>query len=266
MKVINLTLPLYDHMPVGNVWAWDTPFKHTPITTYEDHGAHLVHLSLHNETGTRLMYAATFVKNSPRVYELDWGQFVNRDVVVVDIPKGERGEITGEDVYNAVAKDADIQRGDGVLIRTGWGTTNRHWEIKDDYAIKTPHFTDEGATATVEVLRSKGSDLMLTDCAYVGNCGGEFMLREWVSLPPWQRPAWPSDIAKTYLRHYTPEYGKGGRSGDWRSSAILLENLFVIDALCSMEKITKKRIKITALPMNLAIEGGAPCSVVAIEE
>jgi hypothetical protein len=33
MRMIDLTLPLYDFMPVGNVWAWDVPFQARPITT-----------------------------------------------------------------------------------------------------------------------------------------------------------------------------------------------------------------------------------------
>jgi len=47
-KVINLTLPLYPGMPVGNVWAWDTPFKQEPIVSLERNGVRIDALSLHS--------------------------------------------------------------------------------------------------------------------------------------------------------------------------------------------------------------------------
>ncbi len=266
MRVINLTLPLYDHMPVGNVWAWDTPFRTEPIINYEEHQGRLFHISMHNECGTRLMFRGTIVPGSPHICDLDWTPFINRDTVVIDLPKDARGEITADDINRIVATDPDYKPGDAVLLRTGWGDNERYRKLGDDYAKNTPHFSDEGAMATVELLHKRGSNMVLTDCAYVGNCGRARMRREWADLPPWQRPPWPSDAAKAYLRHYHGSHEGGARSADWLSSVFLLENLYTIGALCNCGSITKKRVKITLLPMNFAVDGGAPCTVVAVEQ
>jgi hypothetical protein len=78
MKVINLTLPLYPFMPVGNVWAWDSPFQLTPLMTPNSHGVSAYHMSFHSETGTRLMLAACYEDDAPKIHELDYRPLVNR--------------------------------------------------------------------------------------------------------------------------------------------------------------------------------------------
>lgn len=35
MPVVDLTLPMYDFMPVGNVWAWDVPYITVHPTDHE---------------------------------------------------------------------------------------------------------------------------------------------------------------------------------------------------------------------------------------
>ncbi len=261
-NVINLTLPLYPHMPVGNVWAHDTPVQIEPIVDYPTHEARIEAVSLHSETGTRLMMAATYDPQAPKVGQIDLSRLVNRPTVVIDIPKGPQEEITARDVDERVITDPDYRKGDSLLIRTGWGDGERYRLLGDDYAIKTPHFSDDGSLRLVEVMREKGTDMLAIDSAYIGNCGRAYMLREWASLPPWQRPPWPSEQAKTYLRHYVRQHDEA----DWTASRPLHYNGFVLAALCNTGRITKKRVRLFALPLYAVEAPGAPVTVVAVED
>lgn len=266
MAVVNLTLPLYPFMPVGNVWAWDSPFQRIPIMTAESHGLSAHHFTLHSETGTRLMLGACYDADAPRLHELDYKQFVNRPTVVVDIPKGPNEEILPEDIDRTLAVDDDFRDGDAVLIRTGWGDGERYRELGDAYASTTPHFSVAGAERLIEVMATRHSDVMLTDCAYIGNLGYAFMFPEWSSREPWDRPPFPSQQARIYMRHYTPERGAGGGAPDWAASVPLHGAMSPVAALANCGSLTRNRVRVTVLPLFLRGAEGAPCSVVAVEE
>ena len=193
MRYFNLTIPLYPFMPVGNVWAWDSPFQIRPVTTHGKHGIEFYQMSFHNETGTRLMLGACYDSKAPMLDQLDYSQFVNRSTVVIDIPKNEFEEILPIDIDATLAQDTDFQDEDAVLIRTGWGNDERYRHLGDDYAIQSPHFSVAGAKRLIDVMEAKHSDLLLTDCAYIGNTGESFMRPEWASRPPWDRPPFPSE-------------------------------------------------------------------------
>jgi kynurenine formamidase len=266
VRLINLTLPLYPFMPVGNVWAWDSPFQRRDITTYETHGLNLYEMSFHSETGTRLMLRACYDKRAPSVSDLDYGDFVNRDTIVVDIPKQDFEEILPEDIDATLAQDPGFQVGDAVLLRTGWGDAERYRFMGDQYAIRTPHFSVAGAERLIEVMKRKGATLLLTDCAYVGNTGEKYMRHEWALRAPWDRPPFPSQQARIYLRYYTTDRGRGGGAPDWAASVPLHHNLLLVAALANCGAILKKRIKVTVLPLFMEGAAGAPCSVIAIED
>ena len=266
MKVINLTLPLYPFMPVGNVWAWDSPFQLVPLMTPTNHGVSAYHMSFHSETGTRLMLAACYDEGAPKIHELDYSPLVNRPTVVIDIPKAATEAILAEDIDATLANDDDVEEGDAVLIRTGWGDGERYRELGDKYATTTPHFSVAGAERLVEVMRAKKLDLMLTDCAYIGGRGQGLQYPEWSSRAPWDRPPFPSQQARIYMRHYTGSRGAGGSGPDFPASVPLHEAVSPVAALANCGAITRKRIKVSVLPLFLQGAAGAPCCVVGMEE
>ncbi|MCW2898836.1 MAG: hypothetical protein JWO67_1101 [Streptosporangiaceae bacterium] len=266
MSIVNLTLPLYPFMPVGNVWAWDSPFQRTPILTPESHGVSAHHITFHSETGTRLMLGACYDASSPRLHEMDYRAFVNRPTVVVDIPKGPGEEIEPGDIDATLAKDDEFLEGDAVLIRTGWGDDERYRTLGDAYASTSPHFSVAGAERLIEVMQAKRSDVMLTDCSYIGNLGHAHMFPEWSSREPWDRPPFPSPQARIYMRHYTPDRGAGGGAPDWAASVPLHGAMSPVAALANCGAIRAKRVRVTVLPLFLRGGEGAPCSVVAIED
>lgn len=266
MSVVNLTLPLYPHMPVGNVWAWDSPFQLTPVMTPDTHGVSAYDMSFHSETGTRLMLAACYADDAPKIHELDYRPLVNRPTVVIDIPKGPLEPITAEDIDATLAVDPDVRPGDAVLIRTGWGDDERYRILGDDYAATTPHFALAGAERLVEVMRAKDLDLMLTDCAYVGGHGEGLQWPEWSSRKPWDRPPFPSEQARIYLRHYTGDRGAGGDGPDFPASVPLHAWVSPVAALANCGALTTKRVRVSVLPLFLHGAAGAPCTVVATPE
>lgn len=261
-RVINLTLPFYPGMPVGNVWPQDPSFRSEQIISYATHGARVDYMSLHSESGTRMMTKATYDAAFPKVGETDLGELVDQPTVVIDISKRELEEITGKDIDEKVASDPYYRKGDALLIRTGWGDNERYRKIADDYATKTPHFCDEGARRLAQVMREKQTDILGIDVAYIGNLAPYHMKPEWVHLPPWLRPHFPSKEARLYLQHYTSAKGYA----DWSASRPLHGAGKVIAALCNTGAITKKRVRLTILPFYVERAPGVPVTVVAIEE
>lgn len=200
-RIIDLSIPLYDFMPVGNVWAWDVPFQTQPITSIEKHGFDLFMITMHSETGTRLMPPAISDKTEPGVDTLDLNLLVDRETVVADCPKGADEEIVAADI-DRIFSGYNVQQGDALLIRTGWGNGERYYKIGDDYARRTPHFAKDGADRLAELATERGINLVASDIAYYG-WGGKHMLPEWSSKPFWERPAFPSEEARRYMHAYT---------------------------------------------------------------
>jgi kynurenine formamidase len=265
MAVHNLTLPLYPYMPVGVVWAWDSPFRRQTITSVEYDGVEQYTMSFHSEVGTRLMLAACYDDDGERIDDVDYSGFIDRETVVVDIPKGANESLLAEDFDRELADNPNFLDGDAVLIRTGWGRAGAHRTLGDDYARTTPHFSVAGAHRLIELMRAKHTQLMLTDCAYIGNLGQAFMYREWASRQPWDRPPFPSSQARAYLRHYTPQRGAGGGAPDWAASVPLHAALTPVPALTNTDLIRTTRVRVTILPLLLAGGEGAPCTVFAEE-
>lgn len=263
MDVVDLTLPMYPHMPVGNVWAWDSPFQLNEVMTARDHGVSAYDMSFHSETGTRLMLAACYDDGAPTIDELDYRPLVDRPAVVIDIPKGPLEPIWPEDIDRTLAVDPDVREGDAVIIRTGWGNDERYRTLGDEYASTTPHFAVSGAERLVQVMKSKGLDLMLTDCAYIGGHGKGLQYPEWSSRLPWDRPPFPSEEARIYLRHYTGDRGAGGSGPDFPASVPLHAAVSPVASLANCGALTEKRVRVTVLPLFLEGAAGAPCRVVA---
>lgn len=260
-KWIDLTLPLYDHMPVGNVWAWDVPFQTEPITRDDFHGYELTMIKMFSETGTRLMIRAMQDPTAPRVHELPLETLMMRDVVMVDIPCEKEYVIQAADIVRAI-KAAPMQKGDAILIRTGWGDNENWVKLGDDYSRTAPYISDEAANKLVEIMKANGSDLIGTDCPYWGG-GRKHQLPEWGSKPSWERHPFPSLQAKRYLAQYSKEkaYADFGSPHIMNSADVMY-----IGAMCNLGAIDKPRAKLSVLPLKIQGARGATCRCVALQE
>jgi kynurenine formamidase len=261
MRIVDLTLPLYNYMPVGNVWAWDVPFQSEPITTYERNGYELHMITMHSEAGTRLMIQAMTHADAARVDQLDLREFVLRDSVVVDTPCGIDGVVTAEDIDNAFT-GVDVRRGDAVLIRTGWGDGERWVALGDDYARRTPYIGKEAAQRLVERCRATDSNLVGSDVAYWGR-GDRYQRPEWADKPAWERHPYPSLQAKRYLASYT----RAKALEDFQSPAVLTAaNIHFIGAMANLGALERRRFKLIVLPLKIQGARGATCRAVAVED
>lgn len=248
-------------MPVGNVWAWDVPFQTEPITKDSHNGYELTMITMMSETGTRLMIRAMQDPEAPRVHELPLETLMMRDTVVVDVPAGTDHEITAAQIEKAF-KAVDMRPNDAVLLRTGWGDDERWVRLGDDYARTAPYVSKKGAEKLVKIMRAHNSDLVGSDVPYWGG-GRKYQLPEWASKPSWERHPFPSLQAKRYLAAYT----KAKAYADFESPNVMNSaDVMYIGAMCNLGAISRKRVKMSVLPLKIQGARGATCRVVAVEE
>ena len=88
---------------------------------------------MHSETGTRLMWKGVQEDAAETVMDLNLKDFVNKEAVIVHIPKEPYEEINPDDIYKNLAKNPDYHDGDAVIIHTGWGDKERCKDIGDAY-------------------------------------------------------------------------------------------------------------------------------------
>jgi len=257
-QIHNLTLPISPFFPVGSVFAWDSPHQTEDIATIERNRAHLFYISMGSGTGTRLRTPGFGNAGGARVREIDLDTLVNRDAVILRIAKNKGEAITEADVAAALRASGSWERS-ALIVATGWGDEKRWESLGEDYSTSSPHFAPAAAERLSVEMEERGSDLLLSDCAHLDRPGGEFARKEWLELVPWLRPPWPSDQAKAYLRHYTPEKVQA----DWSASLALTRNASVVVGLANCGALSGPSVRLTILPMSIANVAEAPCTVVA---
>ncbi|MBI2304875.1 MAG: cyclase family protein [Chloroflexi bacterium] len=235
MRLTDLTMPLYEGMGTGYQHRsleggdlWDTQVKIRKGWNYETHGRSIWSINVFLESGTRLVLASFQgqFKDSPRIHQVMTKYFM-RDAVILDIPKGAEEVVTAEDVERAYSK-VPAQKGDAIMVRTGWGDNERYLKMGRDYHIRTPHYINKSAQKIGEIMESLGSDLFLYDTSNMIGLNPETGERE--GLLPF-RPHWA-----------------------------------MLGGLVNCGAIQKQRVKIAALPFKVLDAGISLCSVVAVEE
>jgi kynurenine formamidase len=260
-RVVNLTFPLYPYSPVGSIFPWESPFRTEDITSYEEHGARLFAITMGSESGTRLMGPGLVSAAKQKIHELPLTALVNRPTVILHIPKRAQESISADDVATGLRLASPLRCGDAILIATGWGD-EPCWKMKGEkFALNSPYLAPDAAEYLLGVMKQHGADLLLTDCTYLDNLGAQYARQEWVALPSWLRPPWPSDQAKAYLRHYTADMVRR----DWPATFTLLQDVWVVVGLINCGQLRVPRTEITCLPMFIEGVGEAPCTVVATQ-
>jgi len=263
MRLIDLTLPLFEGMGIGNCYPTERSFEIEPIVRWEDpRGIRLETYSMYAEQGTRFVLpsAVRTRKDETKIDEVDLKDIVFRDTVVIDIPKEANEAITVEEVESACVR-ADFREGDALLVRTGWGDVERLDELGDDYELTTPYFLDEACARIVEILRQKKSNLFCFDTANMGNW--KFVKAEWCSRKP--RPSsWPSPearkfVAEVYSKRIIPP------EGEW-ATRLAMAGIMQLGVLANCMEIKKERVKLIILPLRVRGAVMSPCHVVAVEE
>src|SRR5439155_7447956 len=92
---------------------------------------------------------------------------------------------------------ADYRQDDEVLIRTGWGTRQKAYELGIDYYKRTPSIHYDAAALLAAKMDEMGSSLFMTDCGLVNppRVQGHNWFRGDTPLVPLPKP-WPSAEAR----------------------------------------------------------------------
>ncbi len=143
--------------------------------------------------------------------------------VIIDLPRGEMGKVTSEDLSKA---KPEIQKGDIVLIHTGWSLKTEPWKKEeDDYLTwRRPGLTVDAA----EWLVARGVRVV--------------------------------GIDNMAISHPETKEGEEGKS----VHHVLLGNgIIIVEGLIHLEKAVGQRARIYVIPMPLKNGGGSIARVFA---
>jgi len=257
--MINLTIPLYPYIPSGNVFPWDSPYHTEDIATYELNAARLFYISLGSDTGTRLMAHSLVEEGGLSVCDLPLPNLLNREAIVLRIPKSAGECIDARDLDIALRKAPQIKQHDAIVVVTNWGDSYRWKSIGVDYVLQTPHFSPEGGAYLKEFMKVHNVDLLLTDCALLDGIMQLALHKQWLNQPEWIRLPYPSENAKAYLRNYDSTKSMI----DFSVTRSLLAESWIIAGLANAGRLISDRVLLNCLPMFIQNAGEAPCTVVA---
>jgi kynurenine formamidase len=160
---------------------------------------------------------------------------------------------------------ADFQKGDHVLLRTGWGTVERAFTLGTDYYKRTPSVHYEAAAVLAEKMEEMDSALFMTDCGLVNppRVQGNNWFTGETPLSPLPKP-WPSLEARERAmdlgtqRHGSPEPSSYG--------ALIKKVVAGCKCLVNCNRISQKRVRMIVLPLLIKNGGASPCRFIAVEE
>jgi len=262
VRSIDLSMPLWEGMPVTSTFPFNTHFRLEYSWTYEKNGYIMYGITLDTEGGTCFMQPSQHVKykDGRKLDELPMEKLILRDTVVLTVPKKEMEAINVADIDKALDK-ADFREGDVVLLRTGWGDGEKYFKMGDDYVLKTPHYLKEAADRLAERLAKKKCDIFISDTALLGY-PKKHLIPEWCSRKP--RPEnYPSKEAKKYLETYTSDKVKE----DWGAFEAFPRNgITACKCAVNCGAIRRERVKLIILPLKLRGLPSSPCRIVAVEK
>jgi kynurenine formamidase len=276
MKLIDLTMPVWPGAGYGEV----LPFTNSSVEffeymVYEKNGIRMTRIKLDGETGSPFMvppqrapFDMTPLQPNPRfmwtLSEIPLDTLVLRETTVLDIRAEEGHEITPEEMRRGIA-NADYRKGDHVLLRTGWGTVNRAFEMGVDYYKRTPSVQYDAAVVLAEKMEEMDSGIFMTDCGLVNPPrvqGHNWFLGD-APLVPHPKP-WPSIEA----RERAIDLGAPKHASREPSSygAIIRKAMAGCKCLVNCDLISGKRVKMIILPLLIKQGGASPCRFIAVED
>jgi kynurenine formamidase len=269
-------MPVYEGAAYGEVLPFtNSSVRFVEYMHYEHHGMRRPLLKLDRETGSSLI---TSISSSPwskrrlvpnprytlPLSEIPTEWLVMRDTTILDVRVEAGHEITPEEIDKAVA-EADYRPGDEVLLRTGWGSTERHYRMGNDYYFQTPALRYDAGVRMAEHMDRMGSRVFMTDVGLVNppRVQGHNWFTGDTVLVPLPKP-WPSAEA----RERWVELGGKTHASDEPSSfgAIITVAVAICKCLVDCDQITSRRVKTIVLPLLIEDGGAFTARVFAIEE
>jgi kynurenine formamidase len=256
VRLVDLTLPLdHDWMP-DEALPSAAAFVVAP-QTHPDKG-----FLVGTETGTCLTLPAQFDEHrkTRRLHDLAPEALVLRPTVLLDVPAGEGATLAAETLRQALGS-LRVERGDAVLLRTGWGDQGRERLGGSGYLLKGPRLALEAARALAQFMRDRGSDLLMTDLPLLAHLDAH-QVPEWTTLLPRPR-AYPSTESQMYLHLYRREQA----DADYAVARVLAASgIMTVKRLVGCGTLAAPRFRIIVGPLHLVRGIGATCRVIALEE
>jgi len=276
MRLIDLTMPIWEGAGYGEI----LPFTNSPVTLseymfYDRHGLRMTRMKLDGETGSpfmvphqRMPFDATPLQPNPKfswtLDEIPLERLILRDTAIIDIRAEESHEITPDEMAHAI-ECADFRQGDEVLVRSGWGTRQKAYELGVDYYKRTPSIHYDAAALLAAKMDELGSAIFMTDCALVNppSVQGNNWFRGDSPLVPLPKP-WPSAEARERVldlgahKHGSPRPSSYG--------ALIRKAMAGCKCLVDCDQIAANRVKMIILPLLIKKGGASPCRFIAVEE
>ena len=276
MKLIDLTMPIWEGAGYGEILPFtNSPVQFTEYMFYDQHGLRMTSMKLDGETGSpfmvphqRMPFDATPLQSNPKfswtLDEIPLKRLILRDTSIVDVRATEGHEITPAEMEDAI-KRADYRQGDEVLVRTGWGTRQKAYELGIDYYKRTPSIHYDAASVLATKMDEMGSSIFMTDCGLVNppSVQGNNWFRGDTPLAPLPKP-WPSAEARERALDFGAH--KHGSSQPSSYGALIRKAMAGCKCLVDCDQISKNRVKMIILPLLIKKGGASPCRFVAVEE
>ena len=279
MRLIDLSMPIWEGAGYGEILPMpNTPVRFVEYMLYTQNGIRLTQLKLDDETGSPFM---TIHQGAPhrgapmrpggrfdwKLDEIPLDRLILRPTVVLDVPGDDGHVITAEEI-DAAVEAADYRDGDEVLVRTGWATTEKAYELGADYCLRSPSWSYEACVRMGEIMEARQSSIVMTDCAlimtpafqgYGWSVGAERMV-------PRPKP-WPSAEARERLMDlppntFSPAPPSVGRGG---YGELIVKAIAICKCLVDAHQIQARRVQMLILPLLIKQGGAAPCRFIAVE-
>ena len=285
MRLTDLSMPIWEGAGYGEILAMpNCSVQFAEYMFYDVNGIRMTHLKIDDESGSPFMtpYQGSPHRRGPlregniytwRLDEVPLERLILRDTVVLDVPGEDQHVITAEEIDAAVAQ-ADYREGDDVLVRTSWATTEKAFDLGNDYCRPrtsySPSWSYEACLRMAEIMEEKKSGVFMTDAAlimtpayqgYAWSIGPERIVPRVPSHGP---PPKPANASWTCLPGVfspaPPSVGMGG----YRD--LVVKTIAICKCLVNANQLTSNRVKMIILPMLIKEGGASPCRFIAVEE
>lgn len=252
--VISLTHPISTVSAAGSLLPWEQPYRTEPIATLDHNGANLFHIRMSPSVSTRILCLRVADGSAPALQDTDPLRLINRETDILRVTAQNGGEI-GKDAL-AAALEANPGQAGALMLLTGW----RNSPVSDETRLRTaPWLSLAAAELLATTVAQREVDLVLTDLPYLTDPAATHAGRQWLTVPGWQRPPWPSSTAAAYLDRF---YSRDQVLADWAPTIAVLQRALLVLGLAG-SGLRGSRTRLTVAPLNVSEVGEAPCTVVA---
>jgi kynurenine formamidase len=266
MRVIDLTLPLYDGMNYYCTGSqpWEVIFEaEITFPKGKEYGLDLGRFTMYCEPGTR--YLCVSPKKIGDLLKKELDRLVLKEAVLIRVPKDPReggNPITAEEIKRGI-EQCPARQGDAIILHTGHGDDEKYFKLGERWETWAPHMVPESAPLLADFVKKMECPLFGYDTPNISwQCTARSSLyQEWLMLNPRPEPNSPQakEIAKRYVE-------SGKFMEEFKDLLGLLRATDGLGGVVNLGEIKKERFKLIIAPLKVIDWGYVPATVYAIEE